>query len=854
MATLRSILLTVQNLFEQEIEHGCNDNIVPGGTQLSVRNHFTKTRPLNLDLELRKQLRQIYGCFDNYPQSTPIERICDIEQAKNLVEAMLADIPANFSRPDRAVSASDSVAQPGEGVRSNSGSCSRRPIRQVSIDPSTLDFLTTSMETIEGVGPRSAAKLESDLGISTVGQLLDYFPRAYHDQGQVTLIGDVGRTGDSQTIQGKVAKQSYIRPRRSGGKAFAKIAIYDGTGIAQLVVFGNQRISYLRKALSVGTYVVVSGKFERKYREIQSSNFEFEVITDEEAERIHTGRIVPKYSLTSNLTQRSVRQWVKNTLDAYVDHYPEFLPEEIRRKYDLLDWYHAISEIHFPSSAEMKDLARQRLAFNELFLLQVWLASNKKKSTSTPGISFDIDSDAPPLVEQFLDELPFQLTKAQRRSFQKIEDDMRRPKPMNRLLQGDVGSGKTMVAALSLLNAVQCGYQGALMVPTEVLADQHAVNLGERFSSLGVEVGLLKGDLSKRERDRVLEQITDGTIHVVVGTQALIQESVTFGNLGLVVIDEQHRFGVLQRASLREKGPREKRLICATSSEESSLLCTPDVLVMTATPIPRTLSLTIYGDLNVSIIDELPPGRQEIKTEWVREKGRLDLYSQLQQEIEKGQQVYIVYPLVEESEKLEEIKAATEMANHLQNEVFPNRRVGLLHGRMKSPEKRTVMIDFKAAMIDILVSTTVIEVGVDIPNATIMVIENAERFGLAQLHQLRGRVGRGQHQSWCYLIASPKSEDGVRRIQAMTRTNNGFELAEIDLEIRGPGEFFGTRQSGLPEFRIADIIKDAALLEAAKSEAEKIITTAPDLTQADHRLVKSLVEKNWDSKANLIQS
>ena len=848
MATLRSILLIVQDLLEQEIEHGCNDNIVPGGTQLSVRNHFTKTRPLNLDLELRKQLRQIYGCFDNYPQSTPIERIYDIEQAKNLVGVMLADIPTNFSRPDRAMPTSDSVAQPSQGIHANFGSCFHRSIRQVSIDPSTLDFLTTSMETIDGIGPRSAAKLESDLGISTVGQLLDYFPRAYHDQGLVTLIGDVGRTGDSQTIQGKVAKQSYIRPRRSGGKAFAKIAIYDGTGIAQLVVFGNQRISYLRKALSVDTYVVVSGKFERKYREIQSSNFEFEVITDEEAERIHTGRIVPKYSLTSNLTQRSVRRWVKNTLDAYVDHYPEFLPEEIRRKYTLLDWHHAISEIHFPSSTEMKDLARQRLAFNEFFLLQVWLASNKKKSTSTPGISFDINSDAPPLVEQFLDELPFQLTKAQHRSFQQIEDDMRRPKPMNRLLQGDVGSGKTMVAALSLLNAAQCGYQSALMVPTEVLADQHAINLGERFSSLGVEVGLLKGDLSKKERERILEKIINGTIHVVVGTQALIQESVTFSNLGLVVIDEQHRFGVLQRARLREK-----RSI-GSSSEESSLLCIPDVLVMTATPIPRTLSLTIYGDLNVSIIDELPPGRQEIKTEWVREKGRLDLYSQLQQEIEKGQQVYIVYPLVEESEKLEEIKAATEMANHLQSEVFPNRRVGLLHGRMKSPEKRTVMIDFKAAMIDILVSTTVIEVGVDIPNATIMVIENAERFGLAQLHQLRGRVGRGQYQSWCYLIASPKSEDGVRRIQAMTRTNNGFELAEIDLEIRGPGEFFGTRQSGLPEFRIADIIKDAALLEAAKSEAEKIITIAPDLTQADHRLVKSLVEQNWDSKANLIQS
>ena len=418
---------------------------------------------------------------------------------------------------------------------------------------------------------------------------------------------------------------------------------------------------------------------------------------------------------------------------------------------------------------------------------------------------------------------------------------MRQKNVMNRLIQGDVGSGKTVVAAMALLRAIESGYQGALMVPTEILAEQHYYNLSEMFEALRkdtagpddqkINVVLLKSDLPKAEREEALAAIADGTADLIVGTQALIQEGVDFHRLGLVIIDEQHRFGVMQRATLRNK--------------VGNKALPPDVLVMTATPIPRTLALTLYGDLNVSVIDEMPPGRQTIKTHWIKEKDREKVYGNLRKEIQRGRQAYVVYPLVEESEKLEELKAATEMAEHLQKSVFPDLRVGLLHGQMKSIEKQEIMAQFNDKHIDILVSTTVIEVGIDVPNATLMVIENAERFGLSQLHQLRGRVGRGEHQSACYLLATPKGDDSFQRILAMTRTNNGFKIAEADLNIRGPGEFFGTRQSGVPNFKIANIIHDATLLEMAKQEAELLVKADRELNAPTHQVLKRMLQKHW---------
>ncbi|RKU37874.1 DNA helicase RecG, partial [Candidatus Poribacteria bacterium] len=554
---------------------------------------------------------------------------------------------------------------------------------------------------------------------------------------------------------------------------------------------------------------------------------------------IHTKRIVPKYALTAKLTAKMMRSWMRAALDAYGDSIPEILPWPIRKRQGLIDRQTAINEIHFPTSEEYRLAAQKRLAFDEFFLLSLGMELKKNHKTSQRGIPFRIDvggTSGPDLehgpthrypsslLRQFLDSLPFELTGAQKRVFNEIRKDMQSSKVMNRLLQGDVGSGKTVVAAMALLVAIQNGYQGALMVPTEILAEQHYNTLSELLTPLGLNVVLLKSDLPKASREAALTAIADGTAHLIVGTQALIQDGVDFHKLGLAITDEQHRFGVMQRATLRHKGQM------------------PDVLVMTATPIPRTLSLTLYGDLNLSVIDELPPGRKKIETTWVKENERQKLYAKLEREVRRGKQAYLVYPLVEESEKLEELKAATSMAEHFQNDVFPHLRVGLLHGQMKAAEKQETMAQFKARQIDILVATTVIEVGIDVPNATLMVIEHAERFGLAQLHQLRGRVGRGRDASACYLVATPKTDDAYRRVQVMVRTNNGFEIAEEDLSIRGPGEFFGTRQSGIPNFKIANILKDANVLEAAKKEAARVVKADAKLNAPEHQLLKHLLQ------------
>ena len=624
----------------------------------------------------------------------------------------------------------------------------------------------------------------------------------------------------------------------------------------------------MKALLPVDTEVVVSGKFSRRYNEIQATDYEFELF--EEENLIHTNRIVPKYPLTAKLTAKMLRAWMRTALDEHGQQIPEILPLALRQRQRLVDRQSAINEIHFPTSEAHRDAAQKRLAFEEFFLLSVGMEMKKERRISEDGIAFRVgmerDGNSPSLLRGFLASLPYQLTGAQKRVFAEIQNDMRQETVMNRLIQGDVGSGKTVVAAMALLCAIENGYQGALMVPTEILAEQHYYNLSEMLKDLrkgteptgaeNINVVLLKSDLPKIEREEALAAIADGTADLIVGTQALIQEGVDFHKLGLVIIDEQHRFGVMQRATLRNKAQsavarhhddRDRGTTEADGTQKRGAAPppAPDVLVMTATPIPRTLALTLYGDLNVSVIDEMPPGRQTIKTHWIREKEREKLYSTVRQEIQRGRQAYIVYPLVEESEKLEELKAATEMASHLQSEVFPDLRLGLLHGQMKSIEKQEVMTNFKDRHIDVLVSTTVIEVGIDVPNATLMVIENAERFGLSQLHQLRGRVGRGEHQSTCYLVASPRGDDSFQRIQAMIRTNNGFRIAEADLNIRGPGEFFGTRQSGIPNFKIANIIHDVTLLEAAKKEAESLIKADPALNAPVHQLLKRMLQKHW---------
>ena len=885
MNELAKILTTIRRPFQQEIRSGCQDSVVINGLGAYVQLWVRNAERLTLSADEKQMLAALADLFSYYGTLSPTKRRDVVQTAMKQIDErtpenqkapptrkptatetvdnlpLFQSLPSqspktSFPSMERTGEAKEQqtlfptdpkVGRTSETVESSPSSSTVRPdpsesevphsdsqpappekvqIKEVPIstDPASLKFLETEIQYASGIGPRRAAKLIAELNIRTVRDLLEYYPRDYLDRGHFRSIYEVGRTGEYETIQGVVVNQSQFTPSRKGAKSIGRIAVYDQAGVAQLVNFGR-RIGYLKNLLKVGTPVVVSGKFTRRNNEIQTTDFEFEVLEAEDADLIHTGRIVPKYALTAKLTQRMLRQWTKTVIDGYAEGYPEILPLDIRQRNQLIDRCTAIQEVHFPSSEGYKDAARRRLAFDEFFLLELGLEIKKQRwQTEEKGIAFQVEGE---LLDRFIEALPFQLTSAQKRVIAEIKSDMANGQAMNRLLQGDVGSGKTIVGVVATLCAIQSGYQGALMVPTEILAEQHTYNLSELLEPLGLKVVLLKSDLPKSERDEALAAIADGSAHVVVGTHALIQEGVAFHRLGLVIIDEQHRFGVMQRATLRDKGT------------------TPDVLVMTATPIPRTLALTIYGDLNVSVIDELPPGRQKITTRWVKEADREKLYAQIEKEIQRGRQAYIVYPLVEESEKLEEIKAATEMADHFQADVFPHLRVGLLHGRMRSVEKQEVMSRFKNREIDILVSTTVIEVGIDVPNASLMVIENAGRFGLSQMHQLRGRVGRGTHKSSCHLIIGPTTEDGIRRIKAMTRTNDGFELAEADLEIRGPGEFFGTRQSGLPDFKIANILRDASLLEFAKSEANRLAKADPSLSQPAHRVLKQVLQTQW---------
>ncbi len=888
MDNFKTILTTIRRPFQQEIQKGCNDSVVVNGLGAYVRLWVKNGEAFSLKPDEKAVLNALSALFENYEHASPTERQHTIEAAiqqignalgagkgksvassppksrsnKNLPlfqttqkqqsTPVLAEESTTYttnSQQHATITANlpllkeiaGSVAHPSPAPVSSTRPVSEAPAHisetPVSTDVESLSFLSKSLQYLKGIGPRRAALLAAELNIRTVGELLEHYPRDYIDRSKTVDIYNVGRTddGEPETIQGKVVNHTANKRTAKGRPRVGKVSIYDETGVAVLVNFGR-RIGYIKSILPIGTEVVVSGKFSRRYNEIQATDYEFEVFDAENDTLIHTKRIVPKYPLTAKITAKMLRTWTRTALDEYGTQIPEFLPSRIRQHQQLIDRQTAINHIHFPDSEAHRLAAQRRLAFDEFFLLSLGMELRKDRSTSQKGIEFRIENDKHgarvdskanrqnSLLQKFIQSLPFELTRAQKQVFDEIQADMGSKKVMNRLIQGDVGSGKTVVAAMALLCAIQNGYQGALMVPTEILAEQHHHNLSGLFAPLGLNVILLKSDLRKSERQAALAAIKDGTAHLIVGTQALIQEGVEFHKLGLAIIDEQHRFGVMQRATLRHKGQA------------------PDVLVMTATPIPRTLSLTIYGDLNVSVIDELPPGRQKIATFWMKEKDRERLYRMLEQEVRKGKQAYIVYPLVEESEKLEELKAATSMAEHFQHEVFPQLRVGLLHGQMKSTEKQETMSKFNAHQIDILVATTVIEVGIDIPNATLMVIENAERFGLAQLHQLRGRVGRGHDKSACYLIATPKTDDAYRRVQVMVRSNNGFELAEEDLSIRGPGEFFGTRQSGIPNFKIANILSDISLLEEAKKEAARVVKTDAKLKAPEHQLLKRMLQ------------
>lgn len=666
----------------------------------------------------------------------------------------------------------------------------------------SAEFLATPVRFLRGVGPRRAADFER-VGLRVVEDLLLRFPLRYENRAAITPIGSL-RPGRPATVIGEVVTSGLRATRRPGFRIF-EIVVRDSSGFVR-GAFPNQ--AFLRDVFHPGQQVVLFGAVEVRAG-LQLTNPEYEIIHadgDEDEETVHTGRIVPIYEKIGMLTTRIQRTIMYRLIADGVKDGPDVLPPPVAAARGFPDRRQAIAETHFPGAgASVESLnrfatpAQQRLIFEEFFLFQVGLLQRKRRREAERKPHRIVVDDR--IRKSARAVLPFKLTDGQRTALREIVEDLQKPEPMNRLLQGDVGAGKTVVALMSALVAMENGLQVAFMAPTEVLADQHYLTIRRQLEASRFRVTSLTGRTAAAKRRDVLAELASGATHVVVGTHALAEEDVQFHRLGLVVIDEQHRFGVLQRAALRAKG------------------LTPDVLVMTATPIPRTLALTTYGDLDVSVIRELPPGRQPIVTTVKPESRRDEVYRQVRKVVDRGQQVFVIYPLVDESEKVD-LRAATAMADHLQTEVFPEYRVALLHGRLKEDEKDRVMRGFAEGEVQVLVSTTVVEVGIDVPNATLMIVEHAERFGLSQLHQLRGRVGRGAHPSACVLLYQPPlGPNGRARLGALQDTTDGFEIAERDLALRGPGDFFGTRQSGLPTLRVGDLVRDHRLLEQARLDA-----------------------------------
>src|SRR3989454_6847834 len=693
-------------------------------------------------------------------------------------------------------------------------------MRQNSAPPPGLG---TPLQYLKGVGPERA-KLLAKKELTTVEDALFFAPLRHEDRTRLTPFRAL-QPGQVQTCSGVIVGLSPPPPGRSRVPFTAMLR--DESGYATASWFGG---AYLGRVLKRGQRLVLHGKVMRYKGAINLQHPDYEIVEAGEDERLHTGRLVPVYSTTEGLHQRALRRLMWTIVEQFGASVPEILPEAVRTRRRLAALPAALRDAHFPESEQAQATARHRLAFDDFLFLQLGLAILRSRTTRARGIALKPSGD---LVRRLRAELPNRLTGAQERVWDEIRRDVAAPYPMHRLLQGDVGSGKTIVAALAVLTAVEAGYQAAGMAPPEILAGQHVMTFSRLLEPLGVPVTLLTSALKGRERTARRAAVAAGEIGCIVGTHALVQEAVEFRKLGLVVVDEQHRFGVAQRARLKAKGEH------------------PDVLVMTATPIPRTLALTLYGDLDLSVLDELPPGRKPIRTEARGEGKRPQIYKFLQAQVAEGRQIYVVYPLIEESEAID-LKAATDMARRLQIEVFPDLVVGLLHGRLSFEAKDDIMQRFKAGEIHVLVSTTVIEVGIDVPNASVMLIEHAERFGLSQLHQLRGRVGRGPWKSYCILLTSGKlGDDAQRRVEVMVETNDGFKIADVDLQLRGPGEFFGTRQSGLPEFRVADLLRDAALLEEARRDALAIVAADPELRAPEHRGLRQALLARWRGKLAL---
>ncbi len=674
-----------------------------------------------------------------------------------------------------------------------------------------MNIETISARYIKGVGPQRQSMLKR-LNISTASDCFGHFPRRYEDRSNIKPIAQLSPDA-FQTFTGNIIKSSIFSTKR--GQTIFQLAISDETSTIYALWFNQP---YLKKQFNKGDKVIMYGKVQ-KHNTLKVIHPEYEIIRDDDDEKnahVHTGRIVPVYPLASGVNQRRLRSIIKACLDQYSSYIKEYIPVDIQARQHLLDFKSAIKNIHFPINERQKSEARRRLVFDEFILLQLALAYRRHKiKTQNTGIAHTVTDE---FKNEFLKSLTFTLTKAQNKAIDEIQKDMASKKTMHRLLQGEVGSGKTAVSAYALALTAKNNHQGIIMVPTEILARQHYITLSKWLLPMGIEVVLLVNEMPKDEKNEAIELIKSGQAQVAIGTHSLIQESIKFKDLGLAIIDEQHKFGVEQRGAFKNKG------------------CNPHILVMSATPIPRTLAMCLYGDMDISVIDELPQGPRQVETFLVLPEAKQSSYDFLKDEIKKGRQGYIVSPVIEKSEKLQ-IEGAEILYEKLKQE-FKDFKLALMHGRLKPEEKQKTMQDFKKGKIDILICTTVIEVGIDVPNASVMLVENAERFGLSQLHQLRGRIGRGKCQSYCILVSEQKTDNAAARLEAMVRIDDGFKLAEEDMAIRGTGEVFGTRQHGMPVLSLADLQTDIEILEQARKEAFRLIEEDPNLNMSKHQSLK----------------
>ena len=802
----------LRKILELECNKGYADSAVIGGLDRFLHNWASQAVETITTPQLLNRFNKLRLLDSNYASLTKEQR----QEWVNSLLAFLAEL--EHDETERSASPAPVVSRPSSGARG------QRTVASQSID--------SPITVIRGISSSLATKFDK-LGVKTVRDLLYFFPHRHLDYSQRKPISQLTE-GQEETIVANVWQAQEIR---LSGRRSTEAIVGDETGNVRVIWFNNP---YLAKKLTTNTRLVISGRVSLfKGRHVFQSP-QWELVEDKEL--IHAGRLVPLYPLTQGLRPRQVRKLMKEVVDQWTWQVADFLPSELRERQKLLELAQAISQAHYPEDEVLKDRARVRLAFDELFLLQLGVLSKKRTwQEGQPGSPLSTRAQ---VLAAFLQSLPFELTPAQHRTLKELLADLEQPRPMSRLLQGEVGSGKTVVATAALLMAAANGYQGAFMAPTEILAEQHFATISQLLSRAGhlegqedylnsysgllsrpLSVALLIGDITQVKKRELQQRILDGEIDIVIGTHALIQKDVEFCRLGLAVVDEQHRFGVTQRSALRQKG------------------FNPHVLVMTATPIPRTLALTLYGDLDLSVIDQLPPGRQAIKTRWLKPGQRNSAYTFISRQVADGRQAFIICPLVEESEAIQ-ARAAIAEYERLSQEVFPNLRLGLLHGRMPAVEKDKVMRRFRSGELDILVATPVVEVGIDVPNATVMLVDSADRFGLSQLHQFRGRVGRGQEQSYCMLLAQNPSQVARERLDIIEKVQDGFELAEEDLKLRGPGEFFGTRQSGLPDLRMAKL-SDVGLLELARSEAIRLFEIDKNLERPEHSLLAKELARVW---------